>query len=391
MTDSEKPYIPYSRQWIDEEDIGEVAAVLRSEWLTTGPQVKEFEEAVARFVGARHAVAVSNGTAALHAAVYALGIGPGDEVIAPPMTFVATANAVVFQGGLPVFADVEPDTLLLDPARVEAKIGPRTRAIIAVDYAGQPCDYEALRAIAGRHGLDLVADACHALGAQYQGTKAGALADLTTFSFHPAKHLATGEGGMVTTDNPEFAEKMRRFRNHGISTDLRQRLEKGTWHYEMVDLGYNYRLTDMQCALGLSQLRKLPAWLARRQAIARRYGELLQNLPQVSLLAVRANRVHAYHLYVILLNLEDLKAGRDEIFLAMREERIGVNVHYQPVHLHPYYRRRFQTGPGDCPVAEKAFQRILTLPMFPAMSDHDVDRVATSLAKVIRRCSRGGG
>jgi perosamine synthetase len=384
MTNQEKPDIPYSRHWIDEEDIAEVVAVLRSGWLTTGPKVQEFEEALARYVGARHGVAVSSGTAALHAAVYVLGIGPGDEVIVPPMTFVATANAVVFQGGVPVFADVEPDTLLIDPARVEAQVGPRTRAIIAVDYAGQTCDYEALRAIAGRHDLALIADAAHSLGAEYQGTKAGALADLTTFSFHPAKHLATGEGGMVTTDHPEWAEKMRCFRNHGISTDLRQRLQKGTWHYDMVDLGYNYRLSDMQCALGAAQLRKQPGWLARRQAIARRYYELLQNLPQVSLLAVRPHRVHAYHLYVVRLNLEGLKGSRDEIFMAMRAEGIGVNVHYQPVHLHPFYQRRFGTGPGLCPVAEAAFFRILTLPMFPAMSDDDVDRVAAALTKAVQ-------
>lgn len=390
MIDPANPQIPYSRQWVDEEDIRAVVEVLRSEWLTTGPKVREFEEALARFVGAQHGVAVSSGTAAVHAAVYALGIGPGDEVIVPPMTFVATANAVVFQGGTPVFADVEPDTLLIDPHQVEAKVGPRTKAIIAVDYAGQPCDYEALRAIAGRHGLALVADACHALGAEYKGTKVGRLGDLNTFSFHPVKHIATGEGGMVTTDNPEFAEKMRRFRNHGISTDVRQRMEQGTWHYEMLDLGFNYRLNDMQCALGLSQLRKLPGWLVRRQVIARRYGELLQSLPQVSPLAVRPHLFHSYHLYVICLNLEDLKASRDQIFTAMRAEGIGVNVHYQPVHLHPYYRQRFRTQAGDCPVAEEAFQRILSLPMFPAMSDDDVERVVASLTKVIQTYCRGG-
>ncbi len=375
--------LPYGHQWIDEDDIAAVVEVLRSDWLTTGPKVDEFEQAFSAFVSAREAVAVSNGTAALHAAMYAIGIGPGDEVIVPPITFAATANAVVFQGGTPIFADVDPDTLLLDPNQVEAKITPRTRAIIAVDYTGQPCDYDALRFIADRHGLKLVADACHAIGGSYKGRPVGSLADLSTFSFHPVKHITTGEGGMITTDDPELARRMRVFRNHGITTDHRQREQLGSWFYEMVDLGYNYRLTDIQCALGMSQLRKLPKWVACRQEIAQRYDEAFAEIPVVRPLEVRSDVSHAYHLYVIQLDLTQLKVGRAEIFSALLAEGIGVNVHYIPVHLHPFYRGRFATKPGLCPVAEAAYTRLISLPIFPKMTDKDVSDVIHAVRKVI--------
>jgi perosamine synthetase len=374
--------LPYGRQWLDENDIAAMVEVLRSDWLTTGPKVGEFEEAFADFVDAEEAVAVSNGTAALHAAVYAIGIGSGDEVIVPPMTFAASANCVVYQDGTPIFADVDPDTLLIDPAQIEARITPRTKAIVAVDYTGQPCDYDALQAIADRHDLTLVADACHAVGGSYKGHPIGSLADLSTFSFHPVKHITTGEGGIITTDDPELAQRMRVFRNHGITTDHRQREEQGSWFYEMVDLGYNYRLTDMQCALGLSQLRKLPEWVARRQEIARRYDEAFAELPVVEPLAVRKEVSHAYHLYMIRLDLERLKVTRAEVFSALVAEGIGVNVHYIPVHLHPFYRKHFDTGPGLCPVAEAAYERLITLPIFPQISDEDVADVIIAVRKV---------
>lgn len=285
--------LPYGRQSVDEEDIQAVVEVLRSDYLTTGPKVREFEEAFTAYVGAKYAVAVSSGTAALHAAVFAAGIGAGDEVIVPPMTFAATANAVVFQGGKPVFADVDSDTLLLNPAELEKKITPRTKAIIAVDYAGQPCDYDSLRAITDHHRLMLIADACHALGAMYKGRKVGTLADLNIFSFHPVKHITTGEGGMITTDNPKFAEQLRIFRNHGITTDHREREQQGSWFYEMVDLGYNYRLTDFQCALGMSQLGKLAKWVARRQEIAAIYDEALADIPGIQPLGHRPDVLRA--------------------------------------------------------------------------------------------------
>ncbi len=376
--DATGPILPYGRQWVDEEDVQAVANVLESDWLTTGPAVESFEKALASFAGAKHGIAVSNGTAALHTAMFALGIGTGDEVIVPPMTFAASANAAVYLGGVPVFADVVTDTLLLDPVEAEKKITARTKAIVAVDYAGQPCDYEALRAVAERHGIALLSDGCHALGATYRGQPVGSLADLTTFSFHPVKHITTGEGGMITTDDDALAARMRTFRNHGITTDQRERAERGSWFYEMVDLGFNYRITDFQCALGRSQLRKLPAWLRRRREIAARYDAAFSRNPSILPLAVRPDACHAYHLYVIRVS-----GDRQRICQKLRERAIGANVHYIPVHLHPYYRRQFGTGPGLCPVAEEAYQQILSLPLFPRMSDADADRVISDLVEIV--------
>ena len=380
--------LPYGHQWLDDDDIAAMVEVLRSDWLTTGPKVGEFEQTFADFVGAREAVAVSNGTAALHAAMYAVGIGPDEEVIVPPMTFASSANCIVFQGGTPVFADVDPDTLLLDPTQVETKITPCTKAVIAVDYTGQACDYDALRAIADHHSLILVADACHALGGSYKGRPVGSLADLSTFSFHPVKHITTGEGGMITTDDPDMARRMRVFRNHGITTDHRQREQQGSWFYEMVDLGYNYRLTDFQCALGMSQLFKLPGWVARRREIARRYDAAFAEMPAVGPLGVRDDVSHAYHLYMIRLDLDRLKVDRAKFFTALLAEGIGVNLHYIPVHLHPFYQERFSTGPGLCPVAEAVYERLITLPIFPRMSDDDVEDVIAAVRKVMEAYRR---
>jgi len=375
--------LPYGRQQVDKTDVEAIVQVLRGDWLTTGPTVVEFEQVFAEVVGVNEAVAVSNGTAALHAAMYALNIGPGDEVIVPTMTFAASANCVVFQGGTPIFADVDVETLLLNPTQIEAKITPRTKAIIAVDYAGQPCDYDSLRSIAQQHGLALVDDACHALGGSYHNRPVGSLADLSTFSLHPVKPITTGEGGVITTADSELARRMRLFRNHGISSDHRQREAEGSWFYEMVALGYNYRLSDIQCALGLSQLQKLPQWLARRQEIARCYDAAFADMPAITPLKQRENVEHAYHLYVIRLDLEQLKVNRAVVFKALRAEGIGVNVHYIPVHLHPFYRQRFGTGPGNCPIAEAAYEQVITLPLFPAMSNQDVDDVIAACHKVI--------
>jgi perosamine synthetase len=289
---------------------------------------------------------------------------------------------VVYQGGTPVLVDVDPNALLIDPAAVEAKITSRTKAIVAVDFAGQPCDYRRLREVADRHRLLLVADACHALGAAWEGRPVGSIADLTAFSLHPVKHITTGEGGLVTTDRADLAERMRHFRNHGISTDLRQREQAGSWFYEMVDLGYNYRLTDFQCALGTSQLRKLRGWVKRRQALAGQYKEFFASHDLATPLEVRPGVEHAYHLYVVQLRPEQWAKSRKEVFAALRAEGISVNVHYIPVHLHPYYRQRFSTTAGDCPVAEAAYERILSLPIFPAMTDEDVKDVTDALEKV---------
>jgi perosamine synthetase len=377
--------LPYGRQTIDADDVGAVTEALVSDWLTTGPKVTEFESEFAAVAGADHAVAVSNGTGALHAAAYALEIHPGDEVVVPAMTFAATANVVVFQGGTPVFADVDPETLLLDPASVESHVTSRTKAVFAVDYAGHACDYDQLTPLCQRHGLRLAADACHALGGAYKDRPVGSLAELNTFSLHPVKLLTTAEGGVITTNDSSLAERMRLFRNHGITTDHRQRESRGSWFYEMVDLGFNYRLSDIQCALGLSQLPKLAGWIERRQAIARSYDEAFSGLELAQPLAVRDGVQHAFHLYVLRLEFESLRVGRAEIFAALRAEGIGVNVHYIPVHLHPYYRERFGTGAGLCPVAEDTYERILTLPVWPGMTDQDVDDVITAVGKVLRR------
>ena len=380
--------LPYGRQTIDEADIAAVAEVLRSDWLTTGPKVMEFERAVAAVAGSRDAVAVSNGTAALHTAMYALGIGPGDEVIAPAITFAASANCAAYFGARPVFADVDPETLLIDPAQIEAKITEKTKAVVAVDFTGQPCDYDRLQPIVERHGLTLVADACHAIGGSYKGRPVGSLATLNTFSFHPVKHVATGEGGAIASDDAELVERMRIFRNHGITTDFRQRETVGSWVYDMVDLGFNYRLSDIQCALGLTQLVKLPQSIARRRAIAARYDTAFADMLGVQPLAVRKEVSHAYHLYVIQLELEKLRVDRGQVFQALRAEGIGVNVHYRPVHLHPYYQKHFNTRPGDCPVAEAAYERIISLPMFPGMTDGDVEDVVRAMMKVLKSYGR---
>ena len=380
---SGKSMLPYGRQCLDDDDIDAVVKVLKSDWLTTGPAVKEFENAVAAYTGAEYAVAVSSGTAALHVALSAAGIGPGDEIIVPAITFVATANAGLYLGATPVFADVEPDTLLINPASVEAKITSKTKAIIAMDYAGQPCDYRALREIASKHKLILVADAAHSLGASVGGIAVGRLADLTTFSFHPIKAITTGEGGMIVTDDHELAQKMRSFINHGISEDHHQRAQTGRWDYSMEQLGYNYRLTDIQSALGLSQLKKLPAWLKRRNEIASRYDDAFSGLSGVDLLQRRADVRHANHLYVIKIDEQLSNTNRNTLFEELRKQDIGVNVHYLPVYQHPYYHQRFGDMTGCCPHAEGVAQRILSLPIFPAMSDGDIDRVIDAVSTAI--------
>ena len=379
-----KTLLPYGRQSIDESDIEAVTEVLRSDWLTTGPKVAEFEEAFAEAVGAKFAVSFSSGTAALHGAAFAAGLGPGDEAITTPMTFCATSNCVLYQGASPIFADVSLDTLNLDPEQVALRVTPRTKAILPVDYAGHPADLNAMLEIAERHGLTVIEDASHALGGEYCGRRVGQIAHMTTFSLHPVKHLTTGEGGMVTTDRADFAETLRRFRNHGISSEARQRQSAGQWHYEMVLLGFNYRLPDINCALGLSQLKGLTANLTRRRSIAARYAERLAGLPGLILPAVRTDVNPAWHLYPVRLDADELTARRPEIFRALRSENIGVNVHYVPVHMHPYYRQRFGFKGGEYPIAEAAYERLLSLPMFHAMTEADVDDVARALGKVLR-------
>lgn len=379
-----KSFIPYGKQWIEDDDIQSVLDVLQSDWLTTGPKIEEFEQVFADFVGVKYAVAVISGTAALHSAMFALNVQPGDEVIVPAMTFVATVNCVVFQGGTPIFSDVDPDTLLIDLSNVNRKINKNTKAIIAVDYAGQPCDYDALRETADKFNLTLVADACHAIGGRYKGKSVGSLAKLNTFSFHPVKHITTGEGGMITTDDLELAQRMRNFRNHGITTTHWQRHKQGSWFYEMFDLGYNYRITDFQSAMGMSQLKKLPKWVRRRQEIAHRYNEAFSNSKFIKPLNVSKDASHAYHLYVVRIAFDRLKINRTQLFAQLKEKGIGVNVHYIPVYLHPYYRKNFDTRVGLCPNAESAYEEILSLPIFPKMTDNDVTFVIDKVIEVLK-------
>jgi UDP-4-amino-4,6-dideoxy-N-acetyl-beta-L-altrosamine transaminase len=375
-------FIPYGRQDIGADDIAAVTEALQSAWLTTGPKVDAFEAAFSAFCGAAHGVAVNSGTAALHVAMRAVGVGPGDEVIVPAITFAASANAAVYQGATPVFADIEPDTVLIDAADVARKITPATKAIVAVDYAGQPADYDALRELAAPRGIAIIADACHAPGALYKGRPVGTLADVSTFSFHPVKHLTTCEGGMALTADAERAAIMRRFRNHGIDSDHRVRQAKGTFAYDMVELGYNYRLPDVQCALGMAQVTRLAGWVARRQQIAARYDAKLATLDTVRPLVTRADRTNAHHLYVIRLNLPRLSIDRAHAFTHLRDAGIGANIHYSPVYLHTFYRQRFGYGEGLCPKAEAVYPELLTLPMYPAMTDADVDRVVATLAEL---------
>ncbi len=376
-------WLPYGRQAIEEEDIAAVVATLRSDWLTTGPKVDEFEHAFAGYVGAKHAIAFSNGTAALHGAAFAAGLGLGDEAITTPMTFCATSNAVLYQGARPVFADVRPDTLNLDPVLAEACITPLTKAILPVDFTGNPAQMDAFMALAETHGLVVIEDAAHAVGADWQGHRVGSIAHMTTFSFHPVKHLTTAEGGMVTTNDDALATKLRTFRNHGITRDSRQRELAGDWFYEMSALGFNYRLPDVACALGLSQLRRIESNLARRRAIAAQYDAAFVTIPQIGTPKILLGANPAWHLYPIQLDLVQLNATRGEVFRALRAENIGVNVHYIPVHLHPYYRENLGTKPGDFPVAEAAYERLISLPMFHGMNEQDVDDTILAVRKVI--------
>jgi UDP-4-amino-4,6-dideoxy-N-acetyl-beta-L-altrosamine transaminase len=377
--------LPYGRPEVDEADIQAVVEVLRGDWLTNGPTVRRFEEAFRHAVGARHAVAFSSGTAALHGAVHAAGIGPGDEVITSPLTFLASANCILYCGATPVFADVDAETLTLDPGAVEAALTQRTKAILPIHFAGLPCAMEAIHAIARARALIVIEDAAHALGAEIGGQPVGGLSHLTTFSFHPVKHITTGEGGMATTNDAAVAARLRRFRNHGIDRQARERqaTTPAVWQ-EMVSFGFNYRLSDLHSALGLAQLRRLDARLKRREEIAGRYHQAFAAMPEVAVAPTRPGTRHAWHIYPLRLRRDQLRQDRETIFRALRAENIGVSVHYLPVHLHPYYRERLGTGPGLAPVAEAAFERLISLPLFPGMSDGDVADVIAAVGKVLR-------
>ncbi len=365
-------YLPYGRQWIGEDDIAAVVEVLRSDYVTTGPVVRRFEQALCEYVGVRRAVAVNSGTSALHTAYFAAGLGPGDQIITSPLTFAATANAALYLGASVRFVDVEPDTGNINPARIEEAITDQTRLIVPIDFAGHPADYEGIGRIARRHGLTVVADAAHSLGATSCGRRSGGLADASATSFHPVKPITTAEGGAVLTDDVELADRAARFREHGIVRDAQHTLrQEGPWWYEMHDLGFNYRLSEVHCALGLSQLRKLDQFIARRRQIADIYTRALAGIDILELPSVRDDVEPGWHLYVV--RVVD-PALRRPLVQALRGAGVGVQVHYIPVHYHPYYQRLGYRR-GTFPIAEDFYARALSLPIFPAMTDDDVHRV----------------
>jgi len=383
-----KDFLSYGRQWIDDQDVRRVVDVLKGDWLTTGPTVAEFEKSFAAHSGAAEAVAVANGTAALHLAMMAADLKELDEVLTTPMTFAATANSILYVGARPVFVDVEPGTLNIDPSKIERAITPRTKGVAPVHFAGGPIRREEIYEIARRRGLFVIEDAAHALGATYKGARIGAGALMTTFSFHPVKHITTGEGGMITADDRKLAERLRRLRNHGMNADARARFgPEGGWLYEIDELGYNYRLTDIGCALGISQLARLDEFVERRRLIAGRYMEELAGLP-LSVLRESPGAESSWHLFPVLLDLAALGVGRGRVFAALRAEGIGVNVHYMPVHYHPVYAR-LGYRKGICPVAEAAYERLLSAPIFPMMTDEDQSDVIEAFRKVLGHYSKG--
>jgi UDP-4-amino-4,6-dideoxy-N-acetyl-beta-L-altrosamine transaminase len=368
--------IPYGHQSVSREDVSAVSEALQSDYLTTGPKVAEFESVLCSFTSAKHAVAVNSGTSALDISVAALQLPAGSEIITTPFTFAASANCALYNSCKPVFADIDSSTLNLDPSHVEGKITKKTRAIVCVDYAGQPCQIDALSELAEKHSLALIEDAAHSLGAEYNGRKVGTLAGMTTLSFHPVKHITTGEGGAVCTDDERLASRLRMLRNHGIDKTPQ---ERASYLYDMKMLGRNYRITDFQCALGISQMGRLPQFLARRRGIAKLYEQELASVKGVSIPAVLPAALHAYHLYPILL--EEPKI-RDRVFESMRRKGIGVNVHYIPIYRFSYYAG-MKIRPQDYPNTEGAYSRILSLPMYPDLPDEGVLQSVSALRQSI--------
>lgn len=373
--------IPYGRQTIEDDDIDAVIEVLKSDYLTTGPKIAEFEKSVADYVGAKYAVAISNGTSALHAACFAAGIGPGDEVITTPITFAASSNCVLYCGGTPVFADIDPKTYNIDPDDIRKKITDKTKAIIAVHLAGQPCDMDEIHKIAKENNLIVIEDGAHALGSVYKGKKVGSLSDMTTFSFHPVKPITTGEGGMIVTDNEEFYKKMVLFRSHGITRDEAMMTRNdGPWFYQQFDLGFNYRITDIQCALGCSQMKKLDRFLAKRKEIVLRYNEAFTDCENIVTPYQLPETESGWHLYIVQVK----NCDRKQTFEALRDKGIGVNVHYIPVYMHPYYQEH---GYKDvhCKNAEEVYSHIISLPLYPGLTEEQQRYVIDTLKSLCER------
>lgn len=380
---SEKIY--YGRQWIDEDDIAAVSAALQSDYITCGPKVEELERSLSAYTGAKYAVAVSNGTAALHCACIAAGIGPGDEVITTPITFAASANCALYCGARPVFADINIETYNIDPKSIEEHITEHTKAVVAVDFTGQAVENEAIRKICDDHGLIFIEDAAHAIGTKYNGKRVGSLADMTCFSFHPVKTITSGEGGAITTDHDKFYKKLVLAHTHGITHDEKQMQDaphEGPWYYEQISLGYNYRITDFQAALLVSQLGKLDRFLKRRKEIVRRYNEAFASIPEIIVQKEIPQSDTCRHLYIIRLALDKLNCTRREFFDAMSAENVQCQIHYVPVYWFPFYQ---QLGyeKGLCPIAEEVYKGIMSIPLYPKMTDQDVEDVIHAIKKVV--------
>lgn len=400
--ESECTFIPYGKQCLEEDDIASVVETLKSDWITQGPTIPQFEKAIASKTGAQYAVAVATGTAALHCACFAAGIGEGDEIITSPITFAASGNCALFLGASVRFVDIRRDTYCMDSKKLEAAITSKTKAIIPVDFAGQPCDMDEINAIARKHNLVVIEDAAHSLGAVYKERPVGSLAPMTIFSFHPVKHITTGEGGMIVTNDEMLANKLRLFRTHGITNDndsmtlseqaadnenlnqsQRNSNTRAPWYYEMQELGYNYRITDMQCSLGLSQLKKLERFISRRREIVQRYNESFGRSPYLITPYVESDRQSVWHLYMLRLRLDKIKKTRRQVFEQLRILKIGVHVHYIPLHLQPYYRNRFGYNRGDFPEAEGYYDSALTIPLYPSMTDDDCERVIRAVLETV--------
>ncbi|ARC85318.1 UDP-4-keto-6-deoxy-N-acetylglucosamine 4-aminotransferase [Clostridium argentinense CDC 2741] len=379
-------YLSYGKQNIDEDDIQEVIKALKSDYLTTGPYVKIFEENIANYVGASYAVAFSNGTAALHGACFAAGIEEGDEVIVSPMTFAASSNAILYCGGIPIFCDIDMNTGNIDVSKIEEKITSKTKAIIPVDFAGHSVDMDEIIKIANKYNLIVIEDGAHALGSEYKNKKIGNGAHMTEFSFHPVKPITTGEGGIITTNDKELYNKLIRFRSHGITRDKSFLVNKneGPWYYEQLELGFNYRLTDIGAALGVSQLKKLDKFIERRREIASIYNEAFKDIEEIETPIEYDYAKSGYHIYVIKLKLEKLCKTRKEIFMELQNNNIGANVHYIPVYYHPYYKE-LGYEKGLCKVAEKFYERIITLPLHPSMNNIQVQYIVNNFISTIKK------
>ena len=385
MANTSEPFLPFSQPDVGQAEIDEVVDTLRSGWLTGGPKVKKFEEAFAPISGASHAVAVSSCTAGLHLSLLAAGVGPGDEVITTPLTFAATVNVILHTGATPVLADVREDDYNIDPAAVERLITPKTKALMPVHFAGLPARMDELLALAESHGLRVIEDAAHALGASYRGRAIGGLGDATVFSFYPIKPITTGQGGMVTTDGKELADRVRLLSLHGLSKGAWDRYsDKGSWAYQVEAQGFNYAMTDIQAAIGVHQLKRLPAFQARRTQLAGEYDRLLADVAEVSLPPRRDDAVHCWHLYPIRLDLERLQITRDDAIRELRERGIGTSVHFIPIHHHPYFQEALGVREGDFPVTDRIFAGLISLPLYTRMRDADVARVAGVLAAIVR-------